>query len=110
MVALEGIAIHVKDDQQGGTFSIEITIRENRILALIHAVRVELAQNLGEGNNFKIAFNQVEGRIGRSRQIHWHLLYLFVRCIKGSATPDWLYFGSEYTVQPHPVEGGKIYM
>jgi hypothetical protein len=59
LVAIDGIAIKVIDDQPNETPSSEITIRENRILACIHAVRVELRQNLGSGNNIKIAYNQI---------------------------------------------------
>ncbi|MEO6671557.1 MAG: DUF6519 domain-containing protein [Ferruginibacter sp.] len=59
LVAFEGIAVAVEDDIQFKSMSEEITIRENRILALVHAVRVNLRGDIQGNNSIKITYNQI---------------------------------------------------
>ena len=59
LFTLDGTAIDVVDELNLVTPSEEITIRENRILAFTHAIRVHCLQNLNGDNNIKILYNQI---------------------------------------------------
>ncbi|UOQ64805.1 DUF6519 domain-containing protein [Hymenobacter volaticus] len=59
MITLDGIAVVVEDDKMRVAASEEITIRENRILASIHAIRVNLQPEIAGNNRIKIAFNLI---------------------------------------------------
>lgn len=59
LVTFTGIAVEVEDDNEALQQSEEITIRENHILACIHAVKVKLKDDVAGDNNVKIAFNMI---------------------------------------------------
>jgi hypothetical protein len=60
MFTLDGIAVLVRDVPDPKVRPSEsITVRDNRILAFIHAIRVDLNANVSGDNNIKILFNQI---------------------------------------------------
>jgi hypothetical protein len=54
----EGIAVEVKDEREGQP-SEEITIKYNRILALVHAIYVAVQPDKAGSNDIKILYNQI---------------------------------------------------
>jgi len=59
IVALDGIGIEVRDTKDVRTASEKITISENRILAGIHAIKIQTRDDLGGNNSIDILYNQL---------------------------------------------------
>jgi hypothetical protein len=59
IVAFDGIGIEVTDKDDSKIFSDQITIKENSILAGIHAIHVHVQEDKGGDNNIHIAYNKI---------------------------------------------------
>jgi len=60
LFTLTGVAIFVHDSPDPKLLPSEgITLRDNRILAFIHAIRVQLQADVSGDNNIKILYNQI---------------------------------------------------
>ncbi len=59
LIATKGSAIEVVDPLGANTDSREISIKENRIIACIHAIRVHLQEDVGGNNEIYIGYNRI---------------------------------------------------
>jgi len=59
IVAFDGVGIEVADKRESKIFSDQITIKENNILAGIHAIYVHVQEDIGGDNNISISYNKI---------------------------------------------------
>lgn len=59
IVAFDGVGIEIADRKDSKIFSDQITIKENNILAGIHAINVHVQEDRGEDNNINISYNKI---------------------------------------------------
>jgi hypothetical protein len=59
IAAFDGIGIEVTDSRESKIFSDQITIKENSILAGIHAVYIHVQEDKGGDNNINILYNKI---------------------------------------------------
>ncbi len=59
IVAFAGIGIEILDKTEPPIFSDQITIKENNILAGIHAIHIHVQEDKGGDNNIQISYNKI---------------------------------------------------
>ncbi|MBK6828982.1 MAG: right-handed parallel beta-helix repeat-containing protein [Chitinophagaceae bacterium] len=66
IVAPEGVAVKVEDDINNNSVSREIIVRDNHIIAMVHAVRVDIPVDISSGHHVHIIYNRI-GMINEAR-------------------------------------------
>lgn len=69
IAAFDGVGIEVTDSNKSTIFSDQVTIKENSILAGIHAIYVHVQEDKGGDNNINISYNKIgmiDKAIGRA--------------------------------------------
>jgi hypothetical protein len=59
IIAFDGIGIEVTDKRESTIFADQITIKENSILAGIHAIYIHVQEDKGGDNNINISYNKI---------------------------------------------------